>query len=582
MKKLYFLLFSFLTVSFSFGQATDLYFSMYGEGSSYNKFLEIYNGTGAEVDLADYSVELYTNGATSATSTLTFTAGTLLAAGDVYVIADSQADQSILDVADITSGVTSFNGDDAIALLKNGTAIDIIGVIGVDPGSGWEVAGIADATANHTLTRKSTVCSPTTDWAASAGTNETDSEWIVSASDTGWSDLGSFSGCTTSPTLSITSPTPDQVFAPNVTTVSVSFTVQNFNVAQSGGDGYIVYTFDNDPPVDVYDATVPITLSNLTPGTSHQITLKLVDNNGDDLSPAVTASVTFSIASYTDVATLADLRAASLDNYYNFTGEAFATGAIVYGSGAVKAFAQDDTAGIMAYIPEDVTAEMANNNVTVNMYDGVTGVKGKLIEYNGVLELEVMEAFTTTGNNVDQVPQVVSIPDYIANHEDYESELIKIENVTVDNTNTTFALNVNYDVTDGTDTVVLRTIFSELEGQTIPTDTVNITAIAGEYNGTPQIYPRDINDFETVQAIGINNIEGLEVYPNPVLNKQVFITSESAAPKQVIIYDILGKAVISTTVNNQQPLNVGQLKAGIYMMKIIENDKLALEKLIIK
>ncbi len=397
-----------------------------------------------------------------------------------------------------------------------------------------------------------------------------------------WDDFSFVHQAPSTPSLTITSPTPDQVFAPNVTTVPVEFVVQNFNVAQSGGDGYIVYTFDNDPPVDVYDATVPITLSNLTPGTSHQITLKLVDNNGDDLSPAVTASVTFSIASYTDVATLADLRAASLDNYYNFTGEAFATGAIVYGSGAVKAFAQDDTAGIMAYIPEDVTAEMANNNVTVNMYDGVTGVKGKLIEYNGVLELEVTEAFNTTGNNVDQVPQVVSIPDYIANHEDYESELIKIENVTVDNTNTTFALNVDYDVTDGTDTVVLRTIFSELEGQTIPTDAVNITAIAGEYKGTPQIYPRDINDFETVQAIGINNIEGLEVYPNPVLNKQVFITSESAAPKQVIIYDILGKAVISTTVDNQQPLNVGQLKAGIYMMKIIENDKLALEKLIIK
>ena len=53
--------------SLSFGQATDLYFSKYGEGSSNNKFLEIYNGTGASVDLSNYSVELYANGASTAT-----------------------------------------------------------------------------------------------------------------------------------------------------------------------------------------------------------------------------------------------------------------------------------------------------------------------------------------------------------------------------------------------------------------------------------------------------------------------------------------------------------------------------------
>ena len=43
--------------------ATDLFFSEYIEGSSFNKALEIYNGTGAAVDLSTYSVELYSNGA---------------------------------------------------------------------------------------------------------------------------------------------------------------------------------------------------------------------------------------------------------------------------------------------------------------------------------------------------------------------------------------------------------------------------------------------------------------------------------------------------------------------------------------
>ena len=54
MKKLYILLLSLITTA-SFSQATDLFFSQYGEGSGNNKFLEIYNGTGQDVDLSNYA-----------------------------------------------------------------------------------------------------------------------------------------------------------------------------------------------------------------------------------------------------------------------------------------------------------------------------------------------------------------------------------------------------------------------------------------------------------------------------------------------------------------------------------------------
>ena len=44
--------------------STDLFFSEYVEGSSNNKALEIFNDTGATVDLAagGYAVEMYFNG----------------------------------------------------------------------------------------------------------------------------------------------------------------------------------------------------------------------------------------------------------------------------------------------------------------------------------------------------------------------------------------------------------------------------------------------------------------------------------------------------------------------------------------
>ena len=575
MKKIYTFIIALIASTMTYGQATDLYISMYSEGSSNNKFIEIYNGTGADVDLGDYSVELYANGSSTATNTETFAAGTMLAAGDVYVIANSSADATILNASDITSTVTYFNGDDAVALLKNGTVIDVVGEIGVDPGSAWDVAGVSNATKNHTLTRKSTICSPNTDWSASAGTDANDSEWIVTGIDTGWSDLGSFTGCASSPVLSISSPTPNEVLAPNVTDVDIVFTVQNFTVAQSGGDGHIHWRVDGGTWNMHYD-TNPITVTGLTAGT-HTVDLKLVDNSLNDLNPPVEASVTFEIATYTQVATIADLRAGTIGQYYHYTGEAFVTGGRASQSGNVTGYAQDATGGITAYIQAGISTNSPNRG------DGITDVKGKLKDYHGVLELELTEDFTMTGNNQIQTPQILTLSDYIANHDDYESELIKFENVTIDpDGDTLFQANHNYDITDGTDTVVLRTSFPDLENETIPTNPQNITGIAGEYNGTLQIYPRDINDFEDYVSIAENNIDGLEVYPNPVTGKLVYVKSASGNAKQIIIYNILGKVVYQTEINDGQAVNTGQLKAGVYMMRIIENNQIALQKLIIK
>jgi predicted extracellular nuclease len=77
--------------------SSDLFFSEYVEGSSNNKALEIYNGTGAPVDLAagSYNVFMSFNGGTS---TLTIPLTGTVADGDVYVLAQSSADPAILAV----------------------------------------------------------------------------------------------------------------------------------------------------------------------------------------------------------------------------------------------------------------------------------------------------------------------------------------------------------------------------------------------------------------------------------------------------------------------------------------------------
>ena len=135
---------------------TELFLSEYIEGSSNNKALEIYNGTGAAVDLAagDYTIQMYFNGSSSAGLTISLT-GTV-AAGDVYVVAQSSAVAAILAQADQTNGAGWFNGDDAVVLAKGATMLDVTGQIGVDPGSAWGTA--PTSTANNTLQRMDTIC----------------------------------------------------------------------------------------------------------------------------------------------------------------------------------------------------------------------------------------------------------------------------------------------------------------------------------------------------------------------------------------------------------------------------------------
>ncbi len=131
---------------------TDLFISEYIEGSSFNKAIEIYNGTGAAVDLSAYTLELYSNGAASPSQSVALS-GTL-ADGDVFVVAHASADPSILAVADaISSTVINFNGDDALVLRNSGVAVDSFGQVGVDPGSQWTGGGQDD-----TLRRKADVC----------------------------------------------------------------------------------------------------------------------------------------------------------------------------------------------------------------------------------------------------------------------------------------------------------------------------------------------------------------------------------------------------------------------------------------
>ena len=184
------------------GDPTELFFSEYIEGSSNNKALEIYNGTGSAINLATsgYNVQMFFNG--SATAGLTISLTGTVAAGDVYVIAQSSADPVILAQADQTNGAGWFNGDDAVVLRKGTTIIDVVGQIGFDPGTEWGTG--LTSTADNTLRRKGSVCAGDAN-----GSNVFDPsvEWDGFATDT-FGGLGSHTATCgdSAPTVSSTTP----------------------------------------------------------------------------------------------------------------------------------------------------------------------------------------------------------------------------------------------------------------------------------------------------------------------------------------------------------------------------------------
>ncbi len=112
----------------------DLSFSAYLEGSSFNKCLEIYNGTGTDIDLSTYTISVYHNGNIIPNETVSL-AG-ILSADGYYLICHTDFALPGLTPNQLTNELL-FNGNDAVVLNNGIGNVDVIGQIGFDPGEGW-------------------------------------------------------------------------------------------------------------------------------------------------------------------------------------------------------------------------------------------------------------------------------------------------------------------------------------------------------------------------------------------------------------------------------------------------------------
>jgi hypothetical protein len=236
----------------------------------------------------------------------------------------------------------------------------------------------------------------------------------------------------------------------------------------------------------------------------------------------------------------------------------------------------------------------ASGNITTlyNIGDGITGIRGELGEFNGILQFVPDTdpgAATSTGNTL--TPQTVTLTQLTNNPADYDAELVFVQQATVttaDNTITTWVAGEIYDMGTADGAFDFRTSFYDADylGDNLPSSLVDIVGIInrndtdGDNVAEYFLTARSAVDI-TQLGLESNSISGLEIYPNPVSGNVVFVETKSNQPVFVELYNLLGKKVVSKNVMDGK-INIGELETGIYLMKLTQDGKTHTKKLIVE
>lgn len=250
------------------------------------------------------------------------------------------------------------------------------------------------------------------------------------------------------------------------------YSPQSVSITCATANATILYTIDDSDPVAngiVYSA--PLNISTTT-------TVKAVAFLGTDTSFVNQATYTFP----TEVADIAAFKAASTTTnatpYHVMSDLTF-----VFRSGAYM-YVKDASAGLLIYDNTVITSEYDEGDVISG------GVFGTYTKYNQQVEMiPLLNTAASTQNTGSVQPVVVTMADLLANYNNYDAQLVTLENVTFPDG---FSGNANTTITQGESQMTLRKQFNAIPlDTTLAAGTVtNVTGLVGKYNTTIQLYPR--------------------------------------------------------------------------------------------
>lgn len=571
----------------------NVFISEYAEGTSNNKYLEIFNGSGADVDMSLFSLSICSNGCDGGTTfdypnNVSFEAGTIIADGDVFVISHGSADAAILAHSDQTFTYLS-NGDDFMALTLAGatestyTIIDAIGEMGDDPGNGWDVAGVENATKDHTLVRKASVVSGNTDWASSAGTNENDSEWIVYDQDT-WDNLGNHSQNVNAPSVAVTLVTPEFITDASEIEVSAELTPIEGTIATAnimyGTEGSLLNETEMwQESGDTWMGVIPEQEGN----SILEFKIIATDNSGNS-GESVTLQQLIASSSMTDISTIHD-------EISELEGEIVTIqGVITIGSGLLStswtsAYIQDESGrGLNLYSPSLIEGLNRGNELRM---------VGFVDKYDATVELVDFE-YLTVSTGIP-IPAPVEITTSNANSSNWEGTLITITGsvTAIDSVGDDGA---KLSIDDGSGpTLVLIWNSTGLNGFDYPVGSEMGFTGVGSYHSYYEDYQTLVAYEEDVISLGVDDNTliagrfGLSpAFPNP-FNPRTQLTwnVNIRGDYELSVYNLVGQKV---EIIQNSMVEAGQystywdaqhLSSGVYFVRLVGNGHTDVQKVIL-
>lgn len=153
-------------------------------------------------------------------------------------------------------------------------------------------------------------------------------------------------------------------------------------------------------------------------------------------------------------------------------------------------------------------------------------------------------------------------------------------------------VDVTYTVAGNADSIdIIVNDGTPITGNNVNGDTVSIPVsdntayevVILAYLGGQEVGDNDVYfEVGTPLSVAKDEIEGFSLYPNPVSNGKFSISTGENLIKNIELFDVNGKMVLSRSVKNKESINISNLNSGIYILKVEENSKNATRKLIIK
>ncbi|MCB0807058.1 MAG: lamin tail domain-containing protein [Bacteroidales bacterium] len=325
-----------------------------------------------------------------------------------------------------------------------------------------------------------------------------------------------------------TGPAPlDANFSADQTNILEGATV-NFTDLTSGGTTPYTYAWDLDGDGQYDDSTDPNPSYQYNTAGTYTVALQITDGNSDVDVETKTDYIT--VSGLNTVNDLAALRAGTIGELYTVTGEVIITFQQDFRN---QKFIQDATAAILIDDPSGIITTV------YNVGDGITGITGTLSEFGNMMQFIPTQdpgAANSTGNVI--TPEEITLADLNSNFDNYESELVKINNVTFADAGAVFANGTVYAVSDGSKAAFnFRTTFYDVDyiGSTIPA-TLNMTVIPNSRIDGDYITSRNAADFQltglpTIEKAVAVSATAIDVYyniaPSSVNNGDYYMTGSN-------------------------------------------------------